>query len=364
MDPWLCTREALKAELDVPETARANTQLDRKIAAATRAIRGRLVRQIAPSKDTRTKDWPAIGDRGPSWRIWLDGDILTSIDSLVSGGVTLAPDQYLLYPQNAPAIGEPYNEIQINLAGSDTFSAGATWQQSIDITGTFGHTGYPTDWDPAGTLTADTTNTGTMTVSDGSVVGVGSMIEVDDEWAIITGRRQTTTTDTLAAGLAANTADAQVPVGDPDSWHIGETLLVDAEAMLIVDITDTTLVVLRHWDGSTLAAHSVGAILHTPRTLVLARGQQGTTATNHTAGTAVSVWHVPDLLSDLCVAQASVGLIQGRAGYPLPTAARTAMGQTATAPSPNRPSTRPSNLADLWDQAITAYGIRVRIGAV
>lgn len=361
--PWFCTREALKAELDVPETARSNPQLDRKIAAATRSINGRLVRRIAPSKGTRTLDWPAPGDRGPSWRVWLD-DELTAVDTLTTGGVTLGPDEYFLYPQDAPQIGEPYNEIQLNLGDSALFTVGDTWQQSIRVTGTFGFSGYPTDWDPAGTLTADTTSTGTVTVSDGSTVGVGSLIEMDAEWAIVTGRRQATTTDVLLTGLAAQAADAQIPVSDAGTWHIGETLLVDAEAMSIVDITDTALIVIRHWDGSTLAAHSVGAVLHTPRTLVLARGQQGTTAASHSTGAEVSVWRVPELLSDLCVAQASVGMIQGRAGYPLPTQTRAAMGQTAAAPNANRPSTRPSNLADLWDQAITAYGIRVRTGAV
>lgn len=359
MDPWFCTREALKAELDVPETAHANTQLDRKIAAATRSIMGRLVRQIAPLKSTRTKDWPAIGDRGPSWRIWLDSDELTAVDTLTSGGVTLTPDQYLLRPDNAPDLREPYTQIQVNLASTGTFTGGVTWQRDISITGTFGFTGYPSDWDPAGTITADTTSSGTFTVSDGSVVGVGSMIQVDTEWAIITGRRLTATADTLQSGLAANPSDQRIPVTSGATWAIGETVTVDAESMLIVDIAGNTLIVRRTWDGSTLAAHSVGAVLYTPRVLTAARGQQGTTAASHTSGAAVSVWHVPDLLSDLCVAQSSVGLIQGRAGYPQSTTNRAPIGPTSA-----RPPSRPSDLTDLWDQAITAYGRRARIGAV
>lgn len=363
MDPWYCTREEVKAAMDVQSPARNDRRVDRAIASARDAIQGRLSRRFAPVKDTRTKDWPVPRQTGPWWQLWLDDDECTELTAVVSGGVTLADGEFFLRPDNAAGRGESFTLVEINLAENGAWTAAATWQRSISLTGTFA--AVPPRFDTIGDLAGSVDeSTGAVTVTDGSQVGVGSLLQVDDEWLVVTGRRQVATTDTLAAALTAAKADQLVPVADGDAWAVDETVTVDGEAMLITDVVGDQLVVQRAWNGSTLAAHDEGATLFTPRTLLVDRGQRGTTAAVHADGAAVAVWQVPDLINQLAVAQSLVTVSQTRAGYPMPVTNRTGVGQAATSATPSRPVNRPSDLSDLWDQACTRYGRPDRAGAV
>lgn len=358
-DPWYCTREEVKRALDVQLPARMNRAVDRAVASARDAIQGETVRRFAPWRGTRFKDWPEPRQTGPWWRLWLDADECTALDSLVSGGVTLTAGQFLLRPDNAPALGEPFTYIEVDLGQNGAFTAGATWQRSIELTGTFGYTGAA-NFTPAGTLTTDIDGSaGAATVSDGSTVGVGSLLQLDDEWLIVTGRRQVDTGVTLAADLADRANVQQIPVPDGTAWTPDETITVDAETMLIGDVVGDTLVVERAWDGSTLAAHTAGAHVFSPRQLVVERGQRGTTAAAHTAGATLAVWQPPDLVRQLAVAVAIVAVTQTKAGYPQP------LGRSSrTSTSGDRPATRPSDVSDLWDQVCARFARRARTGVV
>lgn len=364
MGIWLCTREDVKAAPDIAERRRSDQQIDRIIAATTTAIEKRLVRHFAPQVSTRTKDWPLLHSTGPWWILYLDADELTAVTELVSGGVTLSPDQYLLRPDNAPDFGEPFTSIEVNLAGTGSFDAGPTWQRAISIAGTFGFSADNAATFPAVTaLTADATDSGTVSVADGSQIGVGSLLGIGAERLVVTGRRQVDTGDTLAGDLGALGKDNAVQVGDVASWQAGETFTVDTETVLIEDILGSTLSVQRAWNGTTLAAHTAGTRLFSPRQLVCLRGQQGSAAASHSSGTTVSVWEQPDVLRQLCIAQSVVTLLQTRAGYPMPV--RTGSGGSSSTPTAGRPLTRPSDLSDLWDQADTAYGrVGARIGVI
>lgn len=363
MDPWYCTREEVKAALDVQSPARNDRRIDRAITSARDAIQGRLQRRFAPMKDTRTKDWPIPRQTGPWWQLWLGDDECTELTAVVSGGITLSPDEFFLRPDNAAARGESFTLVEINLAENGSWTAAATWQRSISLTGTFAATAPVLD--AVAELDGVVNDTAaTVTVTDGSQVGVGSLLQLDDEWCVVTGRRQVATTDTLAAGLSASKADQLVPVADGATWQVDETVVVDGETMLITNIVGDQLVVLRAWDGTTLAAHDEGATLYTPRALLVDRGQRGTTAASHADGTAVAVWQVPDLINQLAVAQSLVTVSQTRAGYPMPVSNRSGTSQSSTSTTPARPVSRPSDLSDLWDQACTRYGQPPRTGAV
>lgn len=350
---WYTTREAVKAALDVKETARNNSQVDRAIESASRMIDGHrpgdgfLHRRFYPEIRTMTWDWPNEQTARP-WRLWLDANELISITTLTSGDETIAASDYLLRPDDGP----PYTYIEIDLSSSAAFSGGDTHQRSISITGLFG---FNDDEDPAGTLAAavSSTTATTVTVSDSATVGVGTIIKANSERMIVTGKSMTTTGQTIGGNLTASAANVTVPVADGTAFHVDETILVESERMLVVDIAGNNLTVKRAWDGSVLAAHNSGTTIYAPRTLTVIRGALGTTAATHSNGATLTKHVVPGLVAELCLGEALNGLLQGMSGY-----ART----SGTGDNQREASGR--GLARLRDSARTAYGRKARLRSV
>lgn len=304
--PWYCTREDVKGALDVAETARADAQIDRLIGASSRSIEGLTHRRFYPEIDTRELLWPD-DQMGRAWRLWLNQHELISVTSLVSGGVTIT--DYFLEPNGS---GPPYNRIEINLSGPSSFSAAATYQRSVAITGVFG---YSADTAPAGLVAEalDATETG-VDVTDSSAAGVGDLVLVDVERMQVTGKRMAATGQTLQSPIAAQKNAEVLAVADGTAFAAGETLLLDAERMLVVDVAGNSLIVKRAYDGSTLASHT-GSTVYAPRTLVVERGVLGTTAATHSIGSTVYRHVVPGLVRSLAVAETLSALLGDEAGW-------------------------------------------------
>jgi hypothetical protein len=312
MQPVYSTREEIKTELDVRETARSNARIDRALDDASRAVEALCHRKFYPEQDTRFFDWPGSQYR-PSWRLWLDDSELISLTSLVSGGVTIDPADVLLEPNRS---GPPFNRIEINIGSNATYGGGDTHQRDIAITGLWG---YRNDETPAGVLAEALDDTETSVDVDAeasAAVGVGSVLRVDSERLLVTGRTQLDTSQTVGgAGLTAINNSVTVTVQDGSGFAAGEVVLVDGERMRIDDVAGNTLVVTRAWDGSTIAAHPAGATIYAPRTLTVQRGALGTTAATHTLGTPVHLFVPPGPVRQFVVAEALNDLLQGRAGY-------------------------------------------------
>lgn len=310
---WYTTREAVKSALDVQEVARSNARIDDAIEAASRFIDGSnpgdgfLHRRFYPEIRTAYFDWPNFEHARP-WRLWLGANELISLTSLVSGGVTIT--DYFLEPISE---GPPYDHIEINQAGTASFSAGSTWQRSIALTGTFG---FSADDAPAGALAEDldASETG-VDVTDSSLVGVGHIIKCGTERMIVTGKSMVSSGYGTGANQAASSASVSLPVGNGSVFAVGETLLIDSERMLIVDIAGNTLTVRRAYDGTVLAAHTSGTVIYAPRTLTVTRGALGTTAATHLTSAALTRHVVPGLVGELCLAEALNNFEQGQAGY-------------------------------------------------
>jgi hypothetical protein len=343
----LCTREDVKGALDFAETARSDVRVDRALESATLSVTGRLHRSFVPTIDARSWNYPD-GQHGTPWRLWLDQHELISVTTVTSGGVTIPAADYFLEPNGS---GPPYSSIEIDLGSSSAFaSSSGTWQQAIAVLGLFGHSD---DQVPVGTLSAslsDTTGT-VVAVSDGSQVGVGSLLKVDTERMLVTGRAMSTTSQT--GSLTASSADQILtPSGSVATFHVGELLLIDAERLLIVDITTTALIVKRAFDGSTLAAHTA-ATIYASRSLTVVRGASGSTAATHSNGATVTAWAPPPLVRSLAVAETINEVLQQSAGY-----ARTA-GQ-----GDDERQMRLDALGDIRAQAYVQYGRKVRMRVV
>lgn len=347
MGIWFCTREDVKLALDSKHTARDDAQVDRAIDAGARSTEGRLHRRFAPVVATRFFDWPREGGSGRPWRLWLDADELISVTTLTSGGVAIPASDYFLEPANS---GPPFTHVEIDLGSSAAFGGGDTHQRDVAITGLFG---YRNDEAAAGVLenaVADAVGT-TVDVTDGSLVGVGSVLRCESERMIVTARTALDSGVNLGGdGLTANVADqvVEAAVGQP-----GEVLLIDAERMLVVDVAGSNRVVKRAWDGSTLAAHSAGADVFTYRRLTVARGQLGTAGAAHADATALSVWQSPSLVHSLNIAEAINTVEQDRAAW----------GRTVGS-GDNEREAGGRGLRDIRAQAYTEHGRKARIRSV
>ncbi|MGJ5831426.1 hypothetical protein [Streptomyces ossamyceticus] len=348
--PWLASREEVKAELDVRETARSNARIDRALADATEAVHGLCHRVFYPVLATRYFDWPGPQYARP-WRLWLDANELISVTSLTSGGVTIPASDYFLEPNT---YGPPYNRIEVDLDSSAAFGGGDTHQRNIGITGVWAGCPLVESQTGATVEALDASETGIdVDAATSAAVGVGNLLRIDTERVIVTSRSNLDTGQTLGgSGLTNQNSAVTVTVQSGAAFAAGESILIDGERMRVDEVAGNTLVVTRAWDGSTIAAHSVGATIYAPRTLTVTRGALGTTAATHLTSATVYLWEPPGPVRQLCVGEAVTSLLQGRSGY-----ARTAGSGEYERETTGR------GLKDLRERVYVSHGRKARTRA-
>lgn len=310
---YYCTIEDVRDALESKASAYDETRIGRAIEAATRDVDD--VAQwhdghFRPIVETRYFEWPPA-QTAQRWRLWLDGNGLISVTTLSSGGVTIASADYFLEPQT---YGPPYDRIEIDRGGSAAFDyTNATSQRAVTVTGLWGHSD---ERESAGALDGGINDSvTTLTVTDGSKVGVGDHLIVGTERMIVTAKTWTDSGQNLGGDLAASAGVTTVPVSTGSEYAAGELILVDAERMLILDVAGNNLIVKRAADGSVLAAHTTGADVYARRGCTVTRGAQGSTAAAHLDAATVQRHLVPGDVRELAVASAVTTLLSGRAGY-------------------------------------------------
>jgi hypothetical protein len=306
MGTWYTTREDVMSAQDIKATAYAGRDIDRAIESASRMAEELLHRDFAPWTGTRSFDYP--NDQGsPSWRLWFGQYGLISPTVIANNdGTTVALSDWFLWPQDGP----PYEALELNRGTNAAFSSGSTSQRSVSITGLWGYTNQE---DLAGTVTEPLDASETEIDGNGMpTVGVGTVIRVDSERMIVTDKRWLATGQT---GTLAVQQNAQaLTVADGTAFVAGETLLMDAERIRVVDIAGNTLTLRRAVDGTTLSAHSSSAIFAL-RQLTVRRGALGTAAATHLTSAPVYQWMVPGPLAELTLAYAIDHLLQRQSGY-------------------------------------------------
>lgn len=314
--PWYTSRESALAALDAADSARTHKKLDQAIAGATDAINGACLRggtaqpHFWPEVATRYFGWPNW-ERSDSRRLYLNGDELISVTSIIAGGNTWTAADYALEPDDGP----PFDEIVINPSGVNMFESTTTEppERAIAITGVFG---YRNDESPAGAL-EDALNDSatTFTVTDGSLIGIGDLIRCDTERMVVTGRAIVDSTQNTTGALTASKADQTVGVASGAGFHVGEEITIDSERMLVTDIAGNNLVVRRAVDGTTLATHASPSDVYVNRSITVSRGACGTTAASHLDAAALVRWVPPPLISQWCEAIAVARFEQGAGAY-------------------------------------------------
>lgn len=308
------TREAVKEALDIRATARSDAQVDRAIESASRSVEGILHRRFYPWSGTRYFDWP---DRisPTSYRLWLDENELISVSTIISSGDTITASEYFLRREDSRD-EPPYTKVELDLADSASFATGSTHQRTIAITGVYG---YGNDTEPAGSLAEalDSSETA-VDVTDSALIGVGDLIKVESEYMNVTGKAMLDTGVDIHASdsLAAQNNDVSITVSTTTGMPtVGETILIDSERMLVIDVAGSVLTVKRAYDGSPLAVHASGASIYAPRTLTVERGSVGSTAASHNTSTAIAKHVVPGPVQELTLAYALNNLLQRQSGY-------------------------------------------------
>ncbi|MFJ8784962.1 hypothetical protein [Streptomyces sp. NPDC102476] len=353
MEPVYATREDVQRALDSKLTARNSRQIDRALQSASRAIDNDLChRRFYPEQDTRYFDWPDSQQR-PSWRLWLDDSELISVTSIVSGGTTIATSDVVLEPNR---FGPPYNRIETNLGTSAAWSSGDTHQQAIAITGLWGYRNTETTVGALAEALDDSETAVNVDAAASTDLGVGSVLRVDSERILVTGRQMLDTGQNVGgSGLTAQANSVTVAVTDGTAYAVDEVLLIDSERMLVVDIAGNNLTVQRAWDGSVLAAHTAGADIYAARTLTVQRAALGTTAAAHNDASSISRWDPPGLVHDLTIAEAMNRVLQEQAGYV--RTSKTSGGSKSTA-------VEALSLDSLRQQVYDAHGRKLRMRSV
>lgn len=355
VSPCYAQRDTVKHAMDTAAALpRRHSQIDRLIQASSRQIDQACNRVFYPTLDTRFFDWPInySGSGGRSWQIWLDADEMISLIGVTVGGHTVPTTDVRPEPVNS---GPPYSRLEIRLSSSSSFSGATTWQRAVAAMGLYG---FRDDETPGSAISeAVTDSQTTLTVTDSSVVSPGALIRLDTERMLVADAAMVPTGVTFTGPLTASAVDNLLDVGaSVTSFAIGETILLDAERMLIMDVSGSRLVVKRAWDGTVIGAHATTPI-SAPRRLTVIRGSLGTTGADHSTGAPISVHTSPALVEQTCVGLTLYGLWAEKTGMsPIPVTYK------ATTSTRGRPVESPVRtlLADL----VESYGRQARTRAI
>lgn len=303
MLPWYATDEQLVRAFGGSDPA-ATAQRRRALEAGSRSIDGASSGRGLAGR----KLFPHIASyRFPIPRGW--GGLLTSPFTLIeassinSGGTPLTVGQYRLDPQDGP----PYTEICLEPVAYTQWPGYGDPTLQVTVGGLWGDSDAT---DPGGLLAAginDTVTTFAYKTPTVWPIGTGSLINVADEWMTVTARSNVASGATLTADVDEIQSTAVLPVSSGALFAAGDTVLVDAETMLVLDVAGNTLIVQRGYGGAggvALAAHSSGATVYAPWQLTVQRGAVGSSAASHNLGDPIGVWSVPALANALCLAEA------------------------------------------------------------
>jgi hypothetical protein len=349
------TREQVKNSLEIAHSAWANSLVDSKLVAASRGVEKFLHRRFYPELRTVRMDWPN-NQYAPTRQVWLGDQELISLTSLVSGGTAIATGN--LFLRRGDDLAEPpYSYVEVDLSTSSSFSAGTTFQRSNVLTGVFGFNETDTTV-PAHALLGGNINAAvtTMTVTPSSGVidlGVGSLLLIGTERLVVTERIMSDTTQNLTNTLTASNGETVVGVNSGAAFARDEVILIDGERMKVRDIAGNNLIVARAWDGTVVAAHTIGADVYALRTLTVQRGALGSTAAAHTLADSIYAHQYPGLVNELTIAEAVVLLEQNSSGY-----ART------VGSGPNLREAKGVGLDDVRQRCWLAYARKSRKGAI
>jgi len=207
------TLDDIKAALGIPTaTTTDDSLLLNYLIATTRFIESRegAGRRFVPWTGTKRYDGSGAG------RLYVDD--LLSVTTLVDDDDTWASTDYLLYPRNAAADGEPYRWIEVDPDGDYS-----TFTDEADVVVITGEWGYAADTEDSGATVATTQAAGdtTLVIATGSNVKIGHLLLIGSERQFVAGKTTGSPNDTytVVRGLLGTTA-AEHTSGTAISYYL------------------------------------------------------------------------------------------------------------------------------------------------
>lgn len=354
---WYCTREAIKAAIN--DASSSDAQIDAKCEAASEDLERLLGgRRFIPETGTKVYMPKSTGqatrsDWAESENPWKYGGMsraldiadlvaLTSIkidqdsDGSFADEDAVASTEYELLPRNET----PKTRIQLTDYGT---LLSFPVNKRVQVVGRWS---YGEETKAAGALAEALDNSETeVQVADASKVEVGDTLLIDTEAMFVSQKSIITTGTTLNDTLTDSLNDVTVTLASGAAVKTGEVLLLDSEKMLVLSIAGNDVTVKRAVEGTVLAAHSTGITVYAYRSLTVVRAVNGTTAASHSDATAISKYAPPADIVELCRAMAVAHLKQDESGW---------TGQISGGEAGVR--VRLSDLFYLRERAIQKYG--------
>lgn len=298
---------------DIKLTPDAIRHVDSSIEAAVDDIERLCKRRFWNAIETNVWDWPNF-QRAYPWRIWMDAKEVA--DNAGTGPLGVAPVITTGVQSSNPKViplsalfwqprnyGPPWDAIEINRSTAYSYGLSNTPQEDVSIMAVYG---YWTQTKSGGALAAAVSSTSatTVTVSDGAVLGVGDVINIDTEALLVRDRAMTDSGQAQQGSgcSTAETSDNVLAVTDGTKYFIDEILQLDAEWLHVLSISGNNLTVERSYNGTVLATHS-GAEVYAQRLLTVQRGFGGSTAATHLNSAGITVDIVPGQVRELAIAE-------------------------------------------------------------
>ncbi len=224
---------------------------------------------------------------------------LLAVSVLMDDTVTYQTTDYLLYPRSRHWEDGPYSWIQHDPDGNY-----ASWSHELDIISIAGSWGkYLKSQLTGATVQNNPLLVGgtDLVVADGSKLSPGMALLIESEQALVTATGAVTAAVTTVTEPIGATDDT-ITLASATAVLMGETIRIDLEKMLILDINATTKVayVARGWNQTKKTTHADNAVVDVYRTFTIKRGANGTTAAQHVLNVPISRYVPPAPVGRLC----------------------------------------------------------------
>jgi hypothetical protein len=280
-----CTVQELIEDLEKPGDV--EEKVLRYIRSASRYLSGKFGKFL-PEIATRAL-------RGEGMETLYVGEPLLRITSISHNGTALTTGvDFSLEPQERWWGNGPYSRL---VSDPDSSNLG-TW---LDIAGAVSLAGWFGLYDESRLLTTiagQLVGDSTIVVANGSILSPGMLLTIESEFEEVTGLGTATTTTATLNGAIDNMQE-EITLSNGALVNIGESIKVNFERMLVLDIEGNDVQVARGYARTKKASHLTGQTVYAHRTYTVARGANGSTAAAHGA---VSVYRqaVPDDINYLC----------------------------------------------------------------
>jgi hypothetical protein len=224
---------------------------------------------------------------------------LLAVTSITDDASTYQTTDYLLYPRSKHWEDGPYSWIAHDPDGNYS-----EWTQEMDVISIAGSWGkYSKTLVTGATVQNNPLLVGgiDLIVADGSKLAPGMVLLIESEQALVTATGAVTAAATTVTEPVALTDDT-ITLASATLVMVGETIRIDLEKMLILDINATTKVayVARGWNGTKRTTHADNAVVDVYRTFTIKRGVNGTTAAQHLLNVAINRYIPPAPIARLC----------------------------------------------------------------